>query len=327
MNMNTKGLVSIITPCYNGEKYVHRLLDSILIQDYPLIEMFVIDDGSTDNTKNIIEAYIPKFQNKGYSLSYIYQENAGQASALNRGLKLIKGEFLIWPDSDDYYCSDKAISTFVETFRNLDNSYGMVRCQGYNVDEETLDVISERNHHIHSEQLFEAYFYGKENIGGSGLFMIRMVAFDNVVKNRDIYDKRHPQNIQMVLPVVYSYKTYTILDHLHNIAFRVDSHSHKKKDFEEILDDTQGFLDIFTATIMRMPKICHKERIKYISSITRKIQNIQMTFCIRNEKFEKSLNIYMQMKRNNVEVSFKNKILHILIQRVPSFAIWIVRHF
>ena len=311
--MNTKGLVSIITPCYNGEKYVHRLLDSILIQDYPLIEMFVIDDGSTDKTKNIIESYIPQFNNKGYDLTYVYQENAGQASALNRGLKLIKGEFLIWPDSDDYYCSDKAISTFVETFRNLDNSYGMVRCQGYNVDEETLDVISD---------LYEFLI-----IHHSGLLMIRMVAFDNVVKNRDIYDKRHPQNMQMVLPVVYSYKTYTILDHLHNIAFRVDSHSHKKKDFEEILDDTQGFLDIFTATIMRMPKICHKERIKYISSITKKIQNIQMTCCIRNEKFEKSINIYMQMKRNNVEVSFKNKILHILIQRVPSFAIWIVRHF
>ena len=55
MNMNTKGLVSIITPCYNGEKYVHRLLDSILIQDYPLIEMFVIDDGSTDASWHIIQ--------------------------------------------------------------------------------------------------------------------------------------------------------------------------------------------------------------------------------------------------------------------------------
>lgn len=168
-------------------------------------------------------------------------ENAGQASALNRGLKLIKGEFLIWPDSDDYYCSDKAISTFVETFRNLDNSYGMVRCQGYNVDEETLDVISERNHHIHSEQLFEAYFYGKENIGGPGLLMIRMVAFDNVVKNRNIYVKRHPQNMLMVFPITYSYKTYTTKERLHNILCRKESHSHKKKSYKEQIEDINGF--------------------------------------------------------------------------------------
>lgn len=294
--MNTKGLVSIITPCYNGEKYVHRLLDSILIQDYPLIEMFVIDDGSTDKTKNIIEAYIPKFQNKGYSLSYIYQENAGQASALNRGLKLIKGEFLIWPDSDDYYCSDKAISTFVETFRNLDNSYGMVRCQGYNVDEETLDVISERNHHIHSEQLFEAYFYGKENIGGPGLLMIRMVAFDNVVKNRNIYVKRHPQNMQMVFPITYSYKTYTTKERLHNILCRKESHSHKKKSYKEQIEDINGFEAIRDNTIYNM--IIPLSEKEYWLKCSKKIILSEKIICSINNNQKRDAKIFTKKLYN-----------------------------
>lgn len=294
--MNTKGLVSIITPCYNGEKYVHRLLDSILIQDYPLIEMFVIDDGSTDKTKNIIESYIPQFNNKGYDLTYVYQENAGQAAALNKGLKLITGEYLIWPDSDDYYCTEKAITTFVETFRNLDNSYGMVRCQGYNVDEETLDVISERNHHIHSEQLFEAYFYGKENIGGPGLLMIRMVAFDNVVKNRNIYVKRHPQNMQMVFPITYSYKTYTTKERLHNILCRKESHSHKKKSYKEQIEDINGFEAIRDNTIYNM--IIPLSEKEYWLKCSKKIILSEKIICSINNNQKRDAKIFTKKLYN-----------------------------
>lgn len=65
MVMIKQGLVSIITPCYNGEKLIHRLLDSILSQDYPSIEMIIVDDGSKDKTHDVIENYINKFKQKG----------------------------------------------------------------------------------------------------------------------------------------------------------------------------------------------------------------------------------------------------------------------
>ena len=110
-----KGLVSIITPCYNTGSIVHRLLDSILEQDYPSVEMFAIDDGSTDNTPDVIKSYIPKFEKKGYRLTYVKQENGGQSSAINNGLKMVSGEYLAWPDSDDFYCVPTAISSLVIT--------------------------------------------------------------------------------------------------------------------------------------------------------------------------------------------------------------------
>ena len=55
-----KNLISIITPCYNTGNLLSRLLDSILMQDYPSVEMYAIDDGSSDNTAEVIKNYIPK---------------------------------------------------------------------------------------------------------------------------------------------------------------------------------------------------------------------------------------------------------------------------
>lgn len=101
--MNSK-LVSVITPCYNSGKFIHRLLETILEQDYPCLEMYVIDDGSVDNTKEVVKNYITKFDKRGYTLIYIFQENEGQSVAVNRALKSIKRlNIFVWPDSDDFY--------------------------------------------------------------------------------------------------------------------------------------------------------------------------------------------------------------------------------
>ena len=135
-----KEIVSIITPCYNNASIIYRLLDSILNQSYPNIEMFVIDDGSTDNLSSIIRNYIAKFEKKGYSLTYIYQENQGQSVAINNGLKLIKGKYLVWPDSDDYYASDIAIESMVEILKNAKANIGAVRTLAYVRDEDTLKI-------------------------------------------------------------------------------------------------------------------------------------------------------------------------------------------
>jgi len=70
-------LISILTPTYNYGHFIHRLLDSVLQQTYNNIEMIIIDDGSTDNTKQVIDGYIEKFQKRGFSLNYIYQGNQG----------------------------------------------------------------------------------------------------------------------------------------------------------------------------------------------------------------------------------------------------------
>ena len=105
--------VSIIIPAYNAEKYVSRMLESILNQTYSNVECIIIDDGSTDNTYKTIQQYKEKFDKRRKVLKLLHQENKGQAAALNLGLKQVTGEYLIWADSDDYFELD-AFETMVD---------------------------------------------------------------------------------------------------------------------------------------------------------------------------------------------------------------------
>ena len=106
-------LISIVTPCYNGEKYVKRYFDSLLRQTYKNFEIIFINDGSKDKTEEIALAYKKIFEKQNIKFIYIFQDNAGQAAAVNNGLKYVNGDYLAWPDSDDFY-EENALETLLE---------------------------------------------------------------------------------------------------------------------------------------------------------------------------------------------------------------------
>ena len=92
---------SFIVPCYNGEKYIVKCLDSILKQTSNNYEVIVINDGSTDNSINIINKY-----KNDKKIVIINQDNMGLSLARNNGINKAKGEYLIFVDCDDYIQND-----------------------------------------------------------------------------------------------------------------------------------------------------------------------------------------------------------------------------
>ncbi len=88
--------ISIIIPVYNGAQYIAEALESVFQQDYASYEVIVVDDGSTDNTREVLEPYLNK-------IHYVYQENAGPAAARNEGIRLAVGEFIGFLDADDFF--------------------------------------------------------------------------------------------------------------------------------------------------------------------------------------------------------------------------------
>lgn len=114
--MNTQPLVSIIIPTYNRAHLILETLDSILNQTYQNWECIIVDDGSTDNTKEVVEAYVAKDFRFQYHQRPISHKPGGNG-ARNFGLKLSKGEYINWFDSDDLISTNKLeyqVSTLLE---------------------------------------------------------------------------------------------------------------------------------------------------------------------------------------------------------------------
>lgn len=86
-------LVTIVTPVYNGARYLKATIESVLQQTYPNIEYIVLDDGSTDNTVDILRQYP--------NLHWQTHANMGQAKTINRGWEIAKGEYLAYLSADD----------------------------------------------------------------------------------------------------------------------------------------------------------------------------------------------------------------------------------
>lgn len=92
--------ISVVIPTYNRANYIVRAIKSVLAQTYKNYEIILVDDGSIDETRNILEPYLQ-------SIRYVYQNNAGPAAARNNGITLADGEWLAFLDSDDIWLPHK----------------------------------------------------------------------------------------------------------------------------------------------------------------------------------------------------------------------------
>lgn len=92
-----KGKISIIIPVYNLEKYLSACIDSILCQKYKNLEIIIVNDGSTDSSKEICEEY----QNKDQRVRVFSQNNSGVSVARNKGIKHATGDWIMFVDGDD----------------------------------------------------------------------------------------------------------------------------------------------------------------------------------------------------------------------------------
>lgn len=135
INRKNNGKVSVIIPVYNGEKYIRNAIDSVINQTYRNFEIVVANDGSTDNTVEILKEYGDKIRWKS-------QENKGPASAKKFGTSMAKGEYLAYLDSDDMFLPDK-LKQQVD-YLDKHPEVGLVYSGYYQVDEkgEIVKLIS-----------------------------------------------------------------------------------------------------------------------------------------------------------------------------------------
>ena len=169
--MESKPLVTVITPTYNREKFLRYAIDSVLAQTIPDFELIVVDDGSTDNSWKILEEY----KVKDNRIRTFWQENQGQSVARNRGLAESRGQYLCFIDSDNAWEADKLERqlTFMDENSDVDVVYG------------DIITIDEHSHEIGRDNMarFSGRITGKllrDNFVSINTSMVRRYCFDQM---------------------------------------------------------------------------------------------------------------------------------------------------
>lgn len=121
---------SVIIPVYNVENYLHRCINSILVQEYTDLEILLIDNGSTDSSGSICDTYASEYSN----ISAYHIENHGVGSARNFGLAKAQGEFICFVDADDYLVGN----LFSDMENQLDSGLDLLVFSYYNSLEKNL---------------------------------------------------------------------------------------------------------------------------------------------------------------------------------------------
>jgi len=161
-------LVSVIIPCFNHGEYLQEAIDSIKNQNYPSIEIIVVDDGSKDNTSEIAKV------NK--DVIYIYQSNQGLSAARNTGIDKSIGEYLLFLDADDwlypeaintnisYLLKDKSLAFASGYHEKVFTEKNITLQKNYNVESDHFLHLLQHNYiGMHATVLFRRFVFNEFN--------------------------------------------------------------------------------------------------------------------------------------------------------------------
>lgn len=138
-----KGLVSVLIPTYNREKYILKTLDSVLDQLHRPIEIVIVDDGSTDNTLQKIKFWKSANSTNSLSVNVITQPNSGAPTARNKALSAAQGEFIQYLDSDDILSNEKISKQYAALRDNQNIDYAI--CDFDCIDDKGRQLSSHSN--------------------------------------------------------------------------------------------------------------------------------------------------------------------------------------
>lgn len=175
-------MISVIVPVYNVEKYIVKCLESIVNQSYKDFELLLVNDGSTDNSIELINDYL-----KDYNINWklINKDNGGQSSARNLGLKESKGDYVLFMDSDDVVSTD-----FLDILYSLiiDNNADFSFCNFRYVKKQELKNDEDGTNRIFNrKELLKTFLKREINfVIPSMLFRKDFLIKNNIVFNEDI---------------------------------------------------------------------------------------------------------------------------------------------
>jgi glycosyltransferase involved in cell wall biosynthesis len=163
--------ISVIIPAYNYGRFVGAAIDSVLKQTYAASEIVVIDNGSTDDTRDVVEGF-------GDSVRYFHQENAGVSMARNRGVRESKSELIAFLDADDFW-EPTCLATAVAKFQENSN-IGLVHWGLREFDNDTGETVRFYVEGAEGDVADALLLWEEPTIAGHGAVIVTRKAFVEV---------------------------------------------------------------------------------------------------------------------------------------------------
>lgn len=219
-------LVSLITYCFNGERFVHKYFEGVLAQTYPNVELFFYNNGSKDRTGEIAESYRERLLEKGYIVNIEhYEENQCTCELKQKALLEMHGEFFCGCDSDDVMYPEH-ISHMVEYLQNNPEK-GIVFCGLNIINEETGNStgVMRMRPQTHSGGAFEDCLASVNTIYTPIGYLMKTELWDFVNPGRKIHLTRYGENYQVLLPFLYHNLQGYLDEVLGDYLVRTDSYT------------------------------------------------------------------------------------------------------
>jgi glycosyltransferase involved in cell wall biosynthesis len=194
-------LVSVVIPAYNSRSYVAQAVESVLTQTFHEFEIIVIDDGSTDDTRQTLAAYADRIR-------YVHQENRGVYAARNRGAKLAQGQYIAFLDADDVWLPEKLAVQVgaLESHPEFGAAHTDTALIG--PDGRVVNPASNPKRQSHSGMVFDEFFQSNMAVILLSTVLIRRDCFEALGG----FDERHRavQDQFFFLRLAWSYPIYFI---------------------------------------------------------------------------------------------------------------------
>jgi glycosyltransferase involved in cell wall biosynthesis len=245
----SKPLVSVIIPTYNYGQYIVAAINSVLTQTYPAdrIEIIVIDDGSTDSTREILSTLIDAGK-----INYFYQKNCGKASATRKAIQISKGKYIFNLDADDYFFNDKIEKTVTVFETDPEIVHVASAAHVLNQDTQTLEGLEELPKEIVGKILngndLLKHFYDDNILYGGGTTYAARASVLKCIEIPAAVDMYIDEFLILaILPFGKSYFVPSALSvwrvHSSNYSGITDSGEKKRLKNERLLKSSRAILD------------------------------------------------------------------------------------
>ncbi|AGS61648.1 TPA: glycosyltransferase family 2 protein [Proteus mirabilis] len=313
---------SIIVPIFNAQEFILDTLSSISNQTYKNFEVLLVDDGSTDNTREIIS----EFTQNDHRFKILYQNNSGPNIARNYAMKFSTGEYFVYLDSDDIFLNNLLYTLHAEISKK---KYDIINF-GYEfknfVENKTISKSNYKRHELYKEDILLSSFLSK---GISGVCWNKCIKKQLIMNNKIFFlpDKMHGRDILFSRTCAYYADIALVIPEILIISrFRQGSYSRSfsKKNILSAIDLIKQQELFFNSKLsndqMNFLYMALQRHIRYICVLnafrTKSFSEYILNYNLLSNYFNYKLN-----KNNGTKINFKYRILDLMLKYPRSFRI------